>query len=472
MKEIITLLLESFFNAIAGSMLDKKISCLEKQAERAKLLKKLKDWCFEFTKNYDGTIVSFSEFTDCLKNYNIIQHIIEYYVTPKGISEKEFIQDESIKLHEMIKSKRDTTSNDINIIKEFISGIYNAIADHFENSENIHDVATWHYVSVIKGITADILQNQKNADCNSDAKSIPKHNIIKKAYTYPENTIRRFVADFSDIQKGYYHLYFGKIERKSLYEVCCSKKQVVLRGEAGAGKSIVLKQLAAEVSDSEYYPVYFDLKHYTSQEISKIIESVYSDFSCINTFLILDGFDEIGSNHRSNFVIEINKFVSFFPEVPVLVSTRNNFYEFCDDRGENSLFSGFAEIGICPITSVEIKDYLEENGVSYKTFESEVSKQEIYELTSNPFYLKELVTLFKESGCLPKKVDLLDEIINRRFKYDSGKFKNIKTISRFKVMMFACLRKIAFAMQCNRVFPYSISSFFLLLSVYQFYIYT
>jgi len=256
------------------------------------------------------------------------------------------------------------------------------------------------------------------------------------------------VADFSDIQKGYYHLYFGKIERKSLYEVCCSKKQVVLLGEAGAGKSIVLKQLAAEVSDSEYYPVYFDLKHYTSQEISKIIESVYSDFSCINTFLILDGFDEIGSNHRSNFVIEINKFVSFFPEVPVLVSTRNNFYEFCDDRGENSLFSGFAEIGICPITSVEIKDYLEENGVSYKTFESEVSKQEIYELTSNPFYLKELVTLFKESGYLPKKVDLLDEIINRRFKYDSGKFKNIKTISSFKVMMFACLRKIAFAMQC------------------------
>ena len=159
--------------------------------------------------------------------------------------------------------------------------------------------------------------------------------------------------------------------------------------------------------------------------------------------MILDGFDEIGSNHRSNFVIEINKFVSFFPEVPVLVSTRNNFYEFCDDRGENSLFSGFAEIGICPITSVEIKDYLEENGVSYKTFESEVSKQEIYELTSNPFYLKELVTLFKESGCLPKKVDLLDEIINRRTSVEDMEIPQISMLYSKTQVVNSLMDKIA-----------------------------
>jgi len=162
MKEIITFLLESFFNAIAGSMLDKKISCLKNKAEQTKLIKRIDDWYFNFAKSHDGTIVSFGEFTDCVKNYNIIQHLIEYYVTPNGISEEEFLQNESIELHEMVKSKRAVAANDINVIKGFITGIYNIIADHFENSENLYNVANRHDMSVLKGMVSDRAQAEKN----------------------------------------------------------------------------------------------------------------------------------------------------------------------------------------------------------------------------------------------------------------------------------------------------------------------
>ena len=52
------------------------------------------------------------------------------------------------------------------------------------------------------------------------------------------------------------------------------EKHIVLLGEAGCGKSIALNQLSSAASNTQYYPLLYNLNNYTDNSIEEIVFSV------------------------------------------------------------------------------------------------------------------------------------------------------------------------------------------------------
>ena len=55
------------------------------------------------------------------------------------------------------------------------------------------------------------------------------------------------------------------------------EKHIVLLGEAGCGKSIALNQLSSAASNTQYYPLLYNLNNYTDNSIEEIVFSVYPE---------------------------------------------------------------------------------------------------------------------------------------------------------------------------------------------------
>ncbi len=273
----------------------------------------------------------------------------------------------------------------------------------------------------------------------------------KQLYTPVENFLAREVVPFEDFQKGETHLYFHKELRCSLFDACIKNKRVVLLGEAGSGKSIVLKQLAADISldeENNLFPILYDLRFYTDEEIEEIIHMTYSEIAMDRVFLILDAYDEIEEQKQNHFARKLNTFAKKYPHTFTVISTRNNFYTCADQDGYGSKFEGFAEYSLCSLTSKQIQQYVSGNGLSWESFSKEIYLRKINDLINNPFYLVELVKLHVLYGKLPEKSELMEMIILSRFEKDTRKYVTTKNISSYKRDIMISLQKIAFAMQC------------------------
>ena len=291
------------------------------------------------------------------------------------------------------------------------------------------------------------IKQQHEREVINEQSSFPK----KKIYSTIENSLSREVVPFKDFQKGKTHLYFHKELKKSLFAACVEKRRVVLLGEAGCGKSVELKQLAAEVSADEknnLYPILYDLKLYTSQEIEEIIRSEYSGIPVDKVFLILDAYDEIEEEEQIRFARKLNSFVKKHPNTFIVISSRNNFYTTADKDGYGAKFENFEEYSLCCLSAKQIEDYVVECKASWDLFCKEVNKHHINDLIENPFYLIEIVKLLLEDGELPEKSELMEKIILSRFSKDIKKYTNTKDIYSCKRDIMLNLQKVAFAMQC------------------------
>ncbi|MEE1321116.1 MAG: NACHT domain-containing protein, partial [Acutalibacteraceae bacterium] len=291
------------------------------------------------------------------------------------------------------------------------------------------------------------IKKQHEREVINEQSSFPK----KKIYSPIENSLSREVVPFKDFQKGKTHLYFHKELNKSLFAACVEKRRVVLLGEAGCGKSVELKKLAAEVSADEknnLYPILYDLKLYTSQGIEEIIRSEYSGIPMDKVFLILDAYDEIEEEEQIRFARKLNSFVKKHPNTFIVISSRNNFYTTADKDGYGAKFENFEEYSLCCLSAKQIEDYVLECKASWDLFCKEVNKHHINDLIENPFYLIEIVKLLLEDGELPEKSELMEKIILSRFSKDIKKYINTKDIYACKRDIMLNLQKVAFAMQC------------------------
>jgi len=273
----------------------------------------------------------------------------------------------------------------------------------------------------------------------------------KIQYDFSLNYINRKIAPFSIVQSGSFALYFAQDEQTTLLKACKEKKRIVLLGEAGCGKSFELKQLAAQISNNistQYYPVYIDLRNYTTKEIDELIPREYSGIDTEQLFFIFDGFDEIESKNIFSFARRLTEFSKINPNTSIVVSARNNFYTFRDDNEDGGTLSGFEEYGLCPLDADDMKAYATNQEIDYEQFQREVYLRNLRELTYNPFYFVELIKLYKEQSQLPVKSDLMASIIDSRYRADTEKFMNTKDLRSSKYEVNQLLGKLSFAMQC------------------------
>ena len=273
---------------------------------------------------------------------------------------------------------------------------------------------------------------------------------MKVKYQRPSYYIDRKVAPFETIQSAM-ELYFAKVELKSLLEVCLDKKRIILLSEAGSGKSIELKQLASQVSETEnvpFCPVLINLNTYTSEKITELIPAEYSNIGIKQLFLIFDGFDEIEPANLYSFARRINAFSIKHPETPMIISARSNFYKFSDSN-QSGTFSKFEEYGLCPLNTDDLKRYCVDQQIDFQAFYEQIYLKNLRELTFSPFYLTELVRLYKVSpNNLPHKSDLMKQIIKSRFDNDGAKYNTTKDLSSFEYDLGQLLEKLAFSLQC------------------------
>ncbi len=436
-------------------VLESKIPKWKEQIEFNKFITDTEAWCNEFIQKYESTIIASSYFYDYTEHFNLIDRIIEFIRQPVNVTERDFLDDRYNNAIEYLKEKKTLGIDDQRAVREFINKLFDNVKNFYEGKTRAEDIATFYNVKQINVKVDDIntkvdkILDEIAPPTQATAESAQEETvpvINKKKYSMPENIILRKIDAYRSITEGYALL----CHPEDMLDACMKNRKIVLLGEAGCGKSIALKQLAAMASETDYYPLLINLSSYTDETVESLIKEIYPEIDYEKVFLILDAFDEIGTQNKGQFVKKLNKFASQNPNTIILISSRNNFYSFAEESESNGLFEGFAEYGIAPLSYSDISEYATNNGVNYQSFWAAVCKNELYNLAISPFYLVELLKIHKRNNELPLKTDLMEEIIRNRFSKDSKKYASEKELADDEVRIFTCLRKLAFAIQCMK----------------------
>lgn len=438
----------NLFIDLFKSILESKISKWKEQAEFKRFLGETETWCNDFIQKNESTIVSSSCFYDYIDHFNLIGRVIDFISQPVDVTEKDFIDDRYNNAIAYLKEKKTLGIDDQRAVKEFIIKLFDNVKLFYEGKIHTADTAAYYVASQIN-VKVDKILNAIIPSAQATTVSVQEEIvpvINKKKYSMPENIIIRKVASYKSITEGYALL----CHPENILEACIKSKKIVLLGEAGCGKSIALKQLAAMACETDYFPLLINLSSYTDETIELLINENYPEIDYEKVFLILDAFDEIGSQNKSQFAKKLNKFSTRNPNTIILISSRNNFYSFAEEGESNGLFEGFAEYAIAPLSYRDISEYATNNDVNYHDFWAAVSKNELYNLAISPFYLVELLKIYKRNNTLPLKTDLMEEIIKNRFSKDSKKYASDKELRDDEVRIFTCLRELAFSIQCMK----------------------
>lgn len=434
----------SLFEDIFFSIAEKKLMSFKQDKAYKDFLQQLKDWGNEYVLRNEHTIIAGSDFFNYIKYHNLIQNIIFFIRQPQKQKEDEFIELLKSKATAYLSEKKTLNYDDTRAINEFIDGIFKRTYDYYKSLISDDDAFINYTVLQVRATVESISEDVKGI---KEAIIPKKASLSRKIYTMPENTIIRKVAPYKKIQESYYF----SLDSEDFLQVCKREKHVVLLGEAGCGKSIALNQLSSAASNTQYYPLLYNLNNYTNNSIEEIVFSVYPEVDLEAVFLIFDAYDEIEEQNRNRFARKISEFAKNNLNTIILVSSRNNFYKFSDDDGNGGLFDNFKEYGIAPITHSDIKNYILINTVDYDRFWSEVYTNELHHLVYIPFYLRELINIYKRKNTLPQKSRIMEEIICNRFNSDCQKYIRTKDLENYEEEIFSCLEKLAFSIQCLRV---------------------
>lgn len=239
-------------------------------------------------------------------------------------------------------------------------------------------------------------------------------------------------------------------KKKTLIDFISGKTQnIVLLAGAGMGKSTELKNISEELKkiNSEYNVCGpFDLCNYTDESIDEFI-----DFNKKNdTVLIFDGYDELLSDKISVFKRKLNTFISKNKEQirNIVISSRTNFYSYSkQDSMINGSLDGFIEVKLLPITQIQINSIIEIEFGNNNNFMELIYKNKLQDIIKIPFYLLNLIQIYKKENQIPCKAKLFNKLIEYNFTKDINKFNNVEEFQNQEFKIEKPLQKIAFSLQ-------------------------
>lgn len=228
-------------------------------------------------------------------------------------------------------------------------------------------------------------------------------------------------------------------------------KHISLLSDGGMGKTTELKQIAYHYSQSNdpYYPIFVSLNKYTNKSISEYFPDYWGLIPENELLVILDGFDEIQSKNIKDAIREIEFFVEKYPEIHVIVSCRNNFYNIGTENISASL-SDFKSYILVELEYDEIKNYVK-NKVNSRSdeFFTSIYRHNLYDLLKNPFYLINLTELFIENHVLPtSKAEIFKDLLNSRIQLDVEHYRTTRELDQDKDKIMFTLEIIALSMEC------------------------
>lgn len=244
---------------------------------------------------------------------------------------------------------------------------------------------------------------------------------LKKDCPEPEGYIERFVMPRSLATADEVTRYFGWEKRIPLLEACQAERLVLLIADAGLGKTLEMEHLAHCCSrpGSNMLPLLIPLKRYNGMEIQKYIDFMMPDYKTLDPaqfLLIMDGYDEL--SHPEVFRQAIDRFAVQNPQTHICISMRSNFLS-----SIASAFRSYAVYQLLELSSRDIEQELQTNGIDKLAFLRECRVKELNNLIPNPFYLQKLILAYPENSVLPKLTKLMGRILDQQFEKDASKFE-------------------------------------------------
>ncbi len=243
------------------------------------------------------------------------------------------------------------------------------------------------------------------------------------------------------------------------------KKNVLIKGEAGSGKTLYVKKLAKKLNKEDGYVFILqnnDVKKIIETDV-KIIDYLYKkiepeqlslkDFQIImknnKNYIIVEGLDEVISNNKNKLITKLTEFKNKY----------GNFYFIYTSRNDENINDCF-KVNISPLNKNQIKDTADKYIHIYAN-EDEKEKgfyleleQISDEIKSNPLLLSQLAYIYGKKNELPNnKFELYDKITNLIIKdlnIDTVE-KNINdTIKKFIESNKRILSKCAYNLVVNK----------------------
>ncbi len=243
------------------------------------------------------------------------------------------------------------------------------------------------------------------------------------------------------------------------------KKNVLIQGEAGSGKTLYVKKLAKKLNKENSYVFILqnsDVKKIIEND-EKIIDYLYKkidpkllshdDFQIIlknkKNYIIVEGLDEVISSNKNKLIKELTEFKNEYSNFHYIYTSRN-------DENINDCY----KVNISPLNEKKIE---ETAGKYIHIYANEDEKEKGFylelnhisdEIKSNPLLLSQLAYIYGKKNELPNnKFELYDKITNLIIKdlnMDTVE-KNINdTIKRFIENNKRILSKCAYNLVINK----------------------
>jgi predicted NACHT family NTPase len=239
-------------------------------------------------------------------------------------------------------------------------------------------------------------------------------------------------------------------KQKDFIDIILEQDRVVLIGGAGSGKTTELNRInfAFSKNESTFVSYSIPLRNYTTQSICELLPKDWDKKFQKIPIIILDGLDEIESKNKSDAIRNIELFSMNYPNIKIVVSCRNNFYN-SESKNYSGTLKGFSTYILLDLDAKGIYKYLKKKlGIHTEDFNEIINKYGLQNTIKIPFLLNILSDLFKKKKIIPlNRIAIFEEIINLMIAQDIEKYRTTKDLMVKKDYIISIIEIIALVME-------------------------
>lgn len=225
-----------------------------------------------------------------------------------------------------------------------------------------------------------------------------------------------------------------------------SENLILLSGDAGIGKTYsLIKMYNIMIKHQDYFPIWLNLRSSNYETIKRHL--TYAQYNTIDNkipILLVDGLDELKSEYLNDFIRDIGSATIGDAEVKIIITIRDN-YQLSIDKFKKYRVKSLSQKDIAQIADAQNIDNVE-------NFIEQLKVNDCMKLAQTPFYLFEMINIYKQNNLLPRQSDLFKYMIKIRFKNgdERNPCEHSKSLLGNEYNLLDKLKKLSFFMSATQ----------------------